>query len=484
MYMFPLTFATGSTADRIWNEHPEAIAARVQIRDSGSVGILYDALHNEDVACLLLNVLVQRQVLPSTTAQIRPLTLRALSLPPIEIGEGRPWGMAQIKPVKHSNTSLLFDEQFVLKVLRRLEPGVNPELEVGRLLNDQTHFPHVAPTYGALEYWQRGSSEPVTLAILQGFVPHRDTAWSYTQAHLARYFERVLSSRSAHDVVPPPTEHLLTLADEPASWLAQELIGSFLERVRLIGRRTAEMHTVLSEYVSEPNFVPEPFTDFVQRPFYHSTMGLLDRDLYLLHAHAPHLPPAINADAAAVQEREQTIRTAFLPFRDRKITGMRIRCHGAYHLRELLLAHDEVVIIDFEGDPTRTLEERRIKDSPLRDVARMLRSFHHAIASALFAQRGNGINPHTTSDTARQAQRSWVQFWYKSVAAQFLRGYREGTEHVAVLHLSDSEFRLLLDTYVLSYALHELSRELQHRSHWLQVPLHAVLMTLDDMGDG
>jgi maltose alpha-D-glucosyltransferase/alpha-amylase len=197
--------------------------------------------------------------------------------------------------------------------------------------------------------------------------------------------------------------------------------------------------------------------------------------LQLLHQRLKDLPEKIKEDAQQVLDLEETIIERFHSIRGQKISAARIRCHGDYHLGQVLYTGKDFVIIDFEGEPARALSERRLKRSPLRDVAGMIRSFHYAAYSALLRQAP--LAPHPEDDLPVLAH--WAQYWYIWVSAAFLKSYLSGVRQARLLPEDPEQLRILLDAYLLEKALYEIGYELNNRPDWLEVPLQGILQLIE-----
>jgi maltose alpha-D-glucosyltransferase/alpha-amylase len=472
-YSLPLTFATDAEATELWKNLPRIIAARLYIERSGQRGVLYDALWSPEFARMLLESTGQHRTFRGTAGEVLAYPVRAFpptSADPVEL-------TPTTRP-EQSNTTVIYGEQLALKLFRRLESGPNPELEIGRFLSERVTMARAPRLSGALEYYQK-NSEPITLAVLQDYVPNQGSIWQETQDELRRYFERVLSSTTLQHVLPVPAAHLLDLADQPVSALARELVDAYLDTAHLLGQRTAELHVALAQETDDPGFAPEPFSDFYQRPFFHGMVGLMERCFRLLRQRTGQLPETIRADVWRVLEREDEIRSYFVPFRDRRITAMRIRCHGNYHLGQVLRSGDDVVITDFEGESTRAIEERRNKGSPLRDVASMLRSFHRAVYAGLDAlDEIDTRRPALRGIHNQQERLSWTGFWYNWVSAVFLHAYLDTVSQSPLLLQTREEFQMLLDAYLLEYMLHEINNTLHTEPEQVQVALRGMLHIL------
>jgi maltose alpha-D-glucosyltransferase/alpha-amylase len=377
---------------------------------------------------------------------------------------------------EQSNTSLRFGDRLILKLIRRLTPGVNPDLEIGRLLTEMG-FLHSAPVAGALELVEN-DGEPMTVAILQGYVANQGDAWAYTLDHLRRSLEAVLARPQAEGPPPlPPASAVALLEKEPPA-AAAELIGTYREAARLLGRRTAEMHRCLASETRLPEFRPEPFSKLYQRALYQSMRTLAGKALPLLRRQFNRLPEALRPLGLEVLEREKDIVGRFRALIDRRISAMRIRCHGDYHLGQVLTTGKDFVIIDFEGEPARPVSERRIKRSALRDVAGMLRSFHYAAYAAVFGLQENGIGPERSARLEH-----WAELWQRWVSAEFLKSYLQTAGGSDFIPESPAEQSVLLDTLLLEKAVYELDYELNNRPGWVKIPLYGIRHLMEAGGE-
>jgi maltose alpha-D-glucosyltransferase/alpha-amylase len=251
--------------------------------------------------------------------------------------------------------------------------------------------------------------------------------------------------------------------------LARELIDSYLESARLLGQRTGELHKALASSTEDPDFAPEPFSMLYQRSVYQSLQSQISQVFQELRARLKHLPDGLRAEAQRVLDLEGEIRRHYRSLLQHKLNTMRIRVHGDYHLGQVLYTGRDFIIIDFEGEPARPLSERRIKRSPLRDVAGMLRSFHYASYMALFGQVPS-IRPEDFP-----ALEPWAQYWYTWVSVAFLKAYLAVAKDESFLPKDALELQVLLDAYVLAKAVYELGYELNNRPDWLQIPMKGLL---------
>ena len=260
----------------------------------------------------------------------------------------------------------------------------------------------------------------------------------------------------------------------------QETISSYLPTAQLLGQRTAELHIALASDAVDPHFAPEPFSILYQRSIYQTMRSLTAQSFPLLRQRLKGLPQTVRGEAQRVLDREQDVLKRFQAILGRKITAMRIRCHGDYHLGQVLYTGKDFVIIDFEGEPARPLSERRIKRSPLRDVAGMLRSFHYAAYTTLFNQEAEGV--YASHPEALAFLEPWARFWYLWVSAVFLKTYCENASRASFLPRTREELQVLLDAYLLEKAVYELDYELNNRPDWVRIPLQGILQLLGAAG--
>ena len=471
-YILPLAVAMGEHAEQVQKELPQAVVARV--RAEQGEGVVYEALWDKSFCEALLGAIARRRRFKGTAGELVAFPTRAFRL--LRSASEEPLESSLLK-AEQSNTSIVYRNMFILKLFRRIATGVNPDLEVGRFLTEKVAFSHTPAVAGALEYRQ-DHGEPMTVAILHGLVPNQGDAWQYTLEALDHYFERAL----VHEVRQPPLPQnpLLALSEEALSPLVQETISSYLPTAQLLGQRTAELHIALASDAVDPHFAPEPFSILYQRSIYQTMRSLTAQSFPLLRQRLKGLPQTVRGEAQRVLDREQDVLKRFQAILGRKITAMRIRCHGDYHLGQVLYTGKDFVIIDFEGEPARPLSERRIKRSPLRDVAGMLRSFHYAAYTTLFNQEAEGV--YASHPEALAFLEPWARFWYLWVSAVFLKTYCENASRASFLPRTREELQVLLDAYLLEKAVYELDYELNNRPDWVRVPLQGILQLLGAAG--
>jgi Uncharacterized protein, probably involved in trehalose biosynthesis len=304
-------------------------------------------------------------------------------------------------------------------------------------------------------------------------VSNQGDAWKYTLDSVGRYFERVLARKNEIREAPKAPSSLLEVAFQEMPTIVHELIsGVYVEMARLLGRRTAELHLALSSDAEDPNFSPEPFSVLYQRSVYQSMQSLTKRVFDLLRKNVKTLPEGVKDSAGEVLGSEKKIMERFRAIFKKKVSAMKIRIHGDYHLGQVLYTGNDFIIIDFEGEPARPLSERRLKRSPLRDVAGMIRSFHYAAYMSLFKHV-----PFKPEEL--QGLEPWADVWYKYISGVFLKSYLDTVRDAPFIPKDRDELDVMLRAYLLDKAVYELGYELNNRPDWVTVPIKGIKHLLE-----
>jgi maltose alpha-D-glucosyltransferase/alpha-amylase len=459
-YVLPMIRASEARANQL---RAEPI---FELRGAETEPLVIDATLDPDFAAALLDGLIGRQRVKGEVGELRATPLPLLRERAHDDLEPRVLGAEQ------TNTSIVYGDQYVLKLYRKLEEGTGLDLEVGRFLTTH-HFPHAPRVAGALEFSVDGQT--ATVGVLHTFARNEGDAWEYTIDTLGSFYER-----AAAQAEPPPrldtsTRGLLELSHTESPALARDLIGAFLEDARLLGQRSAELHNVLATDDQNRDFAPEEFTVFYQRSLYQSMRNLTGRVFQSMESQLGQLPAPLRADAERILGMNELVLQRFRRLIDRKITAVRIRCHGDYHLGQVLFTGKDFCITDFEGEPLHPLSERRLKRSPLRDLAGMIRSFHYAA----FAPLTKGEEGVVVREEDITLLRDWAEAWYAWVSACFLAGYFHAV-NPALIPQSHDELEILLDAYLLEKAIYELGYEMNNRPDWLVIPVKGILDLIAD----
>ena len=455
-YILPLSVMQSRRAREQESANAPSVIARLS---DGNV--LYEPVGDTKFASELLEMIARKRTVKTEAGNVIGMPSRSF-----RALRGTDDLDVHLVKAEQSNTALLFGDRFFMKLFRRIEPGVNTDLEVSQFLNEETSFTGTPQLAGSIQY-ETDRGEPATLAVLQRYVESSGDAWTYTVDAIGRYLEMLLSDSNATALIAKASssEPLLDLAVKPIPEIARELIGLYLSDAETLGRRTAQMHLALASRDDIPSFAPEPITPHYQRSIYQHVRSQAVQTFQLLRKRAKG-----NPDAAALLDREDELQSRVRRILDGRVTGLRIRVHGDYHLGQVLKSGNDFVIIDFEGEPSRPLSERRIKRSALRDVAGMLRSFHYASHALLHDQQHSAIRAEDVGAAEKGAG-----FWYRWVSAAFLRAYLAESGNAAHLPGTHDELQVLLDVHLFEKALYEITYELNNRPDWLSIPLRGVL---------
>jgi maltose alpha-D-glucosyltransferase/alpha-amylase len=464
-YVLPLAMVDEDEARTLADRAPQAVIAHIEPR-----ALLVDAVYLPAFRDMLLDMAYGRRRAHGLAGELSGSASSGLRRRVDERHEQQ----NRLLGAEQSNTSFVFDASIVIKLYRRLEDGTSLDVEVGRFLGAHG-FRHTPAVLGSLDYRGTDGLER-TLAVVQEFVSNEGDAWELTLDAVAEFFERAATRAEPPPAIETNTRALLRLAAHVPNEAARSFVGTYLEEARLLGERTGEMHVVLASAPAEPAFAPEAFTMFYQRSLYQSMRNLAGRVLQSLAARLDQLPPEAAPSADRVLQLEPVLLRRFRHVIDHKVGGFRIRHHGDLHLGQVLFTGNDFVITDFEGEPIRPLSERRLKRSPLRDVAGMLRSFHYAAHAALHDQGERAQLRLEDRATLEQ----WSHTWYAYVSAAFLNGYLTVMQKSHVLPRDPEELWQLLDAYVLEKAVYELGYELGNRPHWVTIPLRGILQLLED----
>jgi maltose alpha-D-glucosyltransferase/alpha-amylase len=471
-YVLPLALGSGEDARQRDQQTPQAVIAYTKVMGTGEEGILYDAAYGPHFPRHLIDLFNRRKDIPGTAGTLRSYPERASRQTPSSNEL-----VATVSGAEQSNTSLIYGSEYICKMFRKLDNGPNPELEISRVLSEQADFSNAPKLLSVLEY-QYGKQDPAALATLHRFVPHQGDAWALTRDALESFYELCLAlplPQNPGDVWTDPAAllegSLMTKARAPIPGALAELAGGFPVLVRLLGQRTAELHLALSNQPSDPQFAPEPFTTMHQRSLYESTRTRLKRAVTFIRRQSDSLPERDQQTVAQLLRRQGEFDSVLRRMVDSRIDALKIRIHGDYHLGQVLFTGKDFIIIDFEGEPGRTLAERRFKYCALRDVASMLRSLDYAALSAL---RAGSVRP---ADIERLEP--WARAWSAWMSAAFIQSYLTTVGKRGLVPESEADTAALMDFYLLDKCLYELDYEFNNRPDWVSIPLFGLVGLLE-----
>jgi maltose alpha-D-glucosyltransferase/alpha-amylase len=442
-------YADGNGAQRYflplsarWGEEHLAFGAPTlsytiaKLRQGPRVGALIDGAFDPELGRLLIEALREGKTIAGRNCEIAfvpnsgPEAFSGL-------GDPRPMGVEQ------SNLSLAFDDRLILKVYRQLRSGPQPEVEMARFLTNETDFAHMPRFLGSISC--RAEGEDTVLATAFEFVRNQGDAWDALLSALQRDIE---DSEAADD------------ADRPFAF--------DLDVGEQLGRVTAALHRALAVGTDDPAFASEPTKGADLAGWAKATQSDIGAMFDALERAGGQLDDKAGEIAARLVANRKALMERVGTWSKRKPSGGRSRIHGDYHLGQVLVAHDDLIVIDFEGEPRRSLEERRSKMSPLRDVAGMLRSIDYLSAAAM---RQQGELP----PGLRERAEARAALWRSHTSERFLATYREAIAGNAT-HPDDEAFeRDLLDLFLIQKAAYEVTYELANRPGWADIPMAGLL---------
>lgn len=434
-YNLPISFYPITPDTALTAEIQRSIIAKVEIH--GKQGLIIDSLHDQNFHQALFRFIINTKRAMNKEGSLQGFITKKIERETKDVS-------AYVKSDR-GNSSIQFGQSYFLKLYRKFEEGLNPDMDMDIYLSEHSSFKNVPPFIGGVVHTSSLNAVS-SIAILEEYVPHNGTGKEITKEYLTRFFENVI-------------------VDKSTALSIEERMGSFVETVALLAKRTAEFHLALAQETDNPDFTPEPFTAHYQRSIYQRHREQIKRSFILLRKISPDLDIEEAAIANTLVKQENFLIEKFQNVVNNKINATRIRIHGNYHLGQILFTGKDFCLIDFEGEPTYSLTIRKSKRSPLKDIAAMLYSF--LFAGVQFTQSDTMMR--TIPQTEMQ---HWISKWYKGVKSIFLKNYYVEVEKVTNKLLPVGEQRdLLIDLWMTEKAAYQLSYDHHYRPEILIVPL-------------
>lgn len=460
-YSLMTTFVKEEQAKKISDNCPQAVIASMQMGQEE--GLLCDALFIPGLQRLLLTYMAHQQHIALPTSE---LVFSGSEQVARHVQEQQ-----DIKPRIHgadpAQTSVTFDNRFFLKMYRKADPGINPDVEITRYLSEEARFQYTPPFLGTIEW--KFENDTIVLGMLQTMIENHGDGRSFMTERLHNYIERVLA-REQEDLLsyglkgslvdPVPFEQL----PDPQ----KDLLGAHTaDQIRLIGIRTGQMHLALASGHLSKELAPEEFSLHYQRSLFSAMQSLVRESFQTLRRNIKVLPDNMQAEAEDILNRKQDILNLLKRIYHKKFDVIRCRIHGNYHLAQVLLTGKDVSIQDFGGNPSRPYSERRLKRSPLRDVATMLRSLHNLAYEAFFL---------SNQVPAEKLQRviPFARLWAHYIGGFFMRAYLDTVRHSSIVPEDPDDLRVMLQTYLLEKAIFDLNQDLMYRPGWAIVSIRTI----------
>lgn len=449
-YLLPVCFSYMENVAELLHKNPQSVICALTV--AGKRGLVYDATYDSNFQKQLLNIIADKKKLKSGQSFVRGYATKELKK--IMLGCENSL-RSELLTAEQSNTSIVFEELFFMKLFRKVEVGLNPDIEISRYLSEQKLDVCSSEYIGHIEY-SKAKEQTIGLVFAQKRIEAVESAWDYVLANLKEHFDTVILS---------------SLKSESVSSVS--INSLFLDMVALLAHRTAQMHLALAANTSNPDFKPEAFTMLYQRSVFQAMGSQLRYVFGQIKKHSSNVPADIRDRINEVLACEINILNTFKSITKEKISAKKIRIHGDYHLGQALFTGKDFAIIDFEGEPSRPLSERRLKSSALKDLAGMIRSFHYAAYAAILLN--DTLKPSEKIILEKSADE-----WYEQTVRVYISAYFKTLGKVSFLPKSKSELSKLLQIYLLDKAVYELGYELNNRPDWLIVPLRGIKQLLNN----
>jgi maltose alpha-D-glucosyltransferase/alpha-amylase len=462
LYQLGLTFGEKTEIHRYGVPTPQGIIAEASLNEVE--GFLYDGLFDPSLQKQLLLDIAEKKKAKSAKGQIRLKGDRAMSKYIKNTDEIR---AKNLLSRQHNNISVLFNSDYYLKLYRKLDHSINPDLEITQFLSEEKLFEHIPKLAGSIKLSL--NKDTIVLGMAQKAVDHQTDTWTYLLDDLRRYYEDIQSGTDLNDrsKIKGSLANPLTYEDIPDEDMKLLMGPVTAEWVRLLGKRVAKMHLALIGEEENADFHPEVFSLHYQRSLYSSYQSQVRKAYQKLNKHYKNIPDQLRDEAEQVWSIKSNILTTLKQIYKNKIDIAKIRIHGDLHLGQVLFTGRDFVFVDFEGDPSLRYSERRLKRAALEDVAAMIRSFHYV------AYEGLLNNNHLRKDE-KEAMRPWAEKWYHYMSQIFLQAYIKRGDSNLLVPESKEDLEKIMDVLLLERMMIELEQELSGNYRRLVVPLSGI----------
>ncbi|MCS7027490.1 MAG: trehalose synthase [Bacteroidia bacterium] len=460
-YFLPIHFST----DEYFKPDEKAIICSMQIQEQK--GLLIDALYWETFRNkLFYHILAQSEI--NTGEGILQFNRGKI----LEQHQTDKAIESILLKTDQSNTSLIFNDQYFLKIYRRLYRETNPDYEITKFLTENANFAH-SPKYAGSISWKRAKQPEVSLGLMQQKVENEGDAWQYLNGQIRSYFNKIIKYKinisKIEKVELYQPKSIKELDPETIDLMSLETLKS----IDKLAQRTAEMHIAISSDRTSYTFLPQLYNEDYSVWLKNRMIAQLDKRLALIEQNKDKLTGLAKEYANFFLEKKEEIRDFFLNFDENKLISKRIRIHGDFHLGQVLKQNDDFIILDFEGEPESTIRDRKVKQPPIKDVAGMIRSFHYAVYANIFElveKENSKIGFEQLSEAGNR--------YYRIIVAVYLNTYIK----VAMANSLDigyqKEINYLLKYHLLEKAIYELGYELNSRPSWAIIPLQGIVQLL------
>jgi maltokinase len=432
-YAMPVSFLPDDY-ELLGQINPKAFIAKITA--DGKPGWLIDAIYDFRFQTELFANIWNNAVVKQENGQVSYHRGKGLAATDEDLGY-----LCVAPDLEQSNSSLIFGNKYFFKFYRKLFREINPEVEMLQFLTETGGFKNIPSFCGSLIY-ERPGIQPVTLGLMMQKIASKSDSW-------------VATGDDLNDFLYMFVDKLFGVKDD------------VFEKVELLGKRTAEMHLALLSGKKNKDFKPEKFNGEYIKWLQNHLNKLLVKRISLLKENYSRLDKNAKKLADDFINSEKAIERFFEKLSGYDLKSSRIRIHGDYHLGQVLFTGTDYLIIDFEGEPESSITDRKIKHSPLKDVAGMIRSFHYAVCSKLyFSSETKGVDPQRLQKAADR--------WYKLITDAYVDAYMQTMGDISATFGSRTELNFLLQLHLLEKAVYELGYELNGRPDWIRIPLKGI----------
>jgi maltose alpha-D-glucosyltransferase/alpha-amylase len=455
-YHLPVTIVKGDLERKLRETCPQAFMA---ICNAGSAcGMITDAFYTPELQQWLFKNLAANSVINLEQSVMHFIANDSLQK---HVNEN-PEIISRVHSTDFKNTSITYDNTFFLKMYRKMDAGINPDVEITRHLTEDTNFSYVPAYLGSIEWMLE--KETLSLGMMQVMVENHGDGKSFMMERVHNYIERILALNHGHDF------NMEGSFTDPVSYekiptVLQNLMGGAAsEQAALLGKRIAQLHATLALDSEKPSFQPEDFSVHYQRSLFSSMQSLVRESFQVIQKHSDKVEPEFQQQLKNWNTRKEEILTSLRRIYAKKIDALKTRIHGNLHLDQVLLTGKDIAIHDFGGDPYRHFGERRLKRSPLRDIASMIRSFYYVVYETILAS-----NQIPKEEKLKILE--YAPLWGHYMSNFFLHSYYEGVRGKSILPDSEEDLSVMLDSYLIQKALLALNGELMNRPDHVIIPL-------------
>lgn len=455
LYFLPVSFASEKLERELIEQYPKGIICRVQLGNKS--GVLFDPIYSDLFRQYLLEMLIKSKKLELRNSQISFYASSILK--ELNKKEVLQLDSSRLIDSEQSHSVIVYANRLVLKVFRQIDYSSSRDVEISRFLSAKVKFKHVPEYYGTIEF-QKPKAFPSTLGISQQYIPSATPAKEYLSDGFQQYYERMASMgpkgrlpKLMGSLKNPASFHQLNLE-------GQKILGGVhLEHVRLLGQRTAEMHKALAFAQDNPDFRFEEFSLHYQKSLYSGLKTLIGTSIKSLEKKLGIFSPAVRKEVLELLQFEEILDNSFKKIQRKKLNCQKIRIHGHYHLSRILFTGNDFLLIGFEGDLSFSFHSKKVKKSPVRDLATLIYSIHRV-------SQLTSIN--------NQYDMKMAPRWFHYISGFLVNAYLEHVEGEPFIPGDRMDFNNLLEIFLLERGLNELDSELEKRPDFVVIPIRLI----------